>query len=189
MRTTILLLAAAIISQIFFDVEVANFFHLHEDSSLHYFFQGITDIGKSLPYFIIGALLYYIFRKKNSELALFGKMLFLSVLLSGVAANIIKFIFGRWRPKALLEDGLYGYEWFEVGYIQTSFPSGHSATMLSVTVLLSLFLPRLRYPFILFGVLIALSRVVINAHFLSDVIVGSLIGILSSLYIYKRYRN
>lgn len=189
MRLIVSILAIAMFSQIFFDAQLVIFFAHYEESYFRYFFQSITDIGKSLPYFLIGALLYYLFHKKNERLSLFGKMLFLSVLLSGIVANIIKFIFGRWRPKALLEDGLYGYEWFEVGYIHTSFPSGHSATMLSVTILLSLFLPRLRYPFILFGVLIAFSRVAINAHFLSDVIIGSLIGVLSSLYIYKRYGN
>jgi undecaprenyl-diphosphatase len=59
---------------------------------------------------------------------------------------------------------------------QFSFPSGHSITAFAMAVCLGLFYPGLM-PWLLFcAVSVALSRIVLGMHFLSDVIAGSAIG-------------
>ncbi len=59
---------------------------------------------------------------------------------------------------------------------QFSFPSGHSITAFAVAITLSQFYPAL-YPALLFCALsIAASRILLGMHFLSDVVVGAILG-------------
>ena len=59
---------------------------------------------------------------------------------------------------------------------QFSFPSGHTITAFAVAVSLSEFYPAL-YPALLFCALsIAVSRILLGMHFLSDVVVAALLG-------------
>jgi undecaprenyl-diphosphatase len=60
---------------------------------------------------------------------------------------------------------------------QFSFPSGHSITAFAVAVSVSLFYPSLGAALLFCASSVALSRIVLGLHFLSDVVVGSLIGV------------
>jgi undecaprenyl-diphosphatase len=59
---------------------------------------------------------------------------------------------------------------------QFSFPSGHSITAFAFAVPFSLFYPSLVAGLMFCAVSIALSRVIMGMHFLSDVVAGSAIG-------------
>lgn len=59
---------------------------------------------------------------------------------------------------------------------QFSFPSGHTITAVSVAISLGQFYPSLLLMLLFFAASIAISRVVLGMHFLSDVIAGALIG-------------
>jgi undecaprenyl-diphosphatase len=61
---------------------------------------------------------------------------------------------------------------------QFSFPSGHSITAFSVAVPLGLFFPGLMPGLLFCAISIAISRVMLGMHFLSDVVAGSAIGVL-----------
>jgi len=58
-----------------------------------------------------------------------------------------------------------------------SFPSGHSITAFAVAVSVGFFYPELMASLLTAAVLIAASRIILGMHFLSDVVVGSAIGI------------
>jgi len=58
-----------------------------------------------------------------------------------------------------------------------SFPSGHSITAFSVALSVGLFYPYLMAYLLTVAFLIASSRIILGMHFLSDVIVGSAIGL------------
>jgi undecaprenyl-diphosphatase len=60
---------------------------------------------------------------------------------------------------------------------QFSFPSGHSITAFAMATVLGLFYPALMHVLLFCAVSIAVSRIVLGMHFLSDVIAGSGIGI------------
>jgi undecaprenyl-diphosphatase len=57
-----------------------------------------------------------------------------------------------------------------------SFPSGHSITAFAITVPLSMFYPAYMVGLLFCALSVAMSRVVLGLHFLSDVVAGSLMG-------------
>jgi undecaprenyl-diphosphatase len=61
---------------------------------------------------------------------------------------------------------------------QFSFPSGHSITAFSIAMTVGSFYPQFQECLLVCAVSIAISRVILGMHFLSDVIVGSSIGAL-----------
>ena len=59
---------------------------------------------------------------------------------------------------------------------QFSFPSGHTITAFAVSVTLGMFYPVLFGILLLFALAIATSRILLGMHFLSDVVVGAILG-------------
>jgi undecaprenyl-diphosphatase len=59
---------------------------------------------------------------------------------------------------------------------QFSFPSGHSMSAFAIATPLCIFYPELQAPLLALSLSIALSRIILGMHFVSDVLVGSLMG-------------
>jgi undecaprenyl-diphosphatase len=59
-----------------------------------------------------------------------------------------------------------------------SFPSGHSTTAFAVAITLGSFYPEIMPVLLVLAANVAISRVVVGMHFLSDVLVGSGMGAL-----------
>jgi undecaprenyl-diphosphatase len=59
---------------------------------------------------------------------------------------------------------------------QFSFPSGHTMTAFSIALVVSYFYPGLEGALYFVAASIALSRVVLGMHFLSDVLAGAVLG-------------
>jgi len=59
---------------------------------------------------------------------------------------------------------------------QFSFPSGHTMMAFAVAIPLSLFYPTLSIGLLFCALSIAISRILLGMHFLSDVVAGALIG-------------
>jgi undecaprenyl-diphosphatase len=59
---------------------------------------------------------------------------------------------------------------------QFSFPSGHTITAFAVAVSLAQFYPTLSMGLLFCAISVAVSRVLLGMHFLSDVITGALLG-------------
>lgn len=59
---------------------------------------------------------------------------------------------------------------------QFSFPSGHTITAFAVAISVSAFYPNLFTPLLFCAISIAISRILLGMHFLSDVVVGAILG-------------
>jgi undecaprenyl-diphosphatase len=59
---------------------------------------------------------------------------------------------------------------------QFSFPSGHTMTAFAVAIPLSMFYPNITIGLLFCALSIAMSRILLGMHFLSDVVAGALIG-------------
>ena len=58
-----------------------------------------------------------------------------------------------------------------------SFPSGHTMTAFSIALVVSYFYPSLEGPLFFLALSIAVSRIVLGMHFLSDVLAGVVLGV------------
>jgi membrane-associated phospholipid phosphatase len=165
------------------DPVVAIYFY--KTKPLEGFFEIVTRLGESKWYFLAFGALFLIFRyffrlKDVSNRFLY---LFLGVAMSGLIVDILKFIFGRARPKLLLEEHIYGVKFFGLNSAYFSFPSGHSATVFAIAVGV-LMLNRLYGAALLcVALLISFSRIAITAHYLSDVVAGAYVGIVTALFL------
>ncbi len=68
-----------------------------------------------------------------------------------------------------------------------SFPSGHTITAFAVALPVGLFYPELQVWLFVAALLIASSRIMLGMHFLSDVIAGSIIGLILGFVSFHLY--
>ena len=172
-------------SYLWMDLPVTDFLLATRPPLLTAIFKQITRLGESQWYLAGGLLVWLNFRKKDDRKASQGLLLFSSVAISGITANILKSLLGRARPRLYIHEQIYGFDFFHIDYAWLSFPSGHSATALGAASVLALCFPRLRIPFYAAGILIALSRVILTQHYLSDIIAGSILGLATTIILYQ----
>jgi membrane-associated phospholipid phosphatase len=108
-------------------------------------------------------------------------ILAVSVFSAWIGTHILKFLFGRYRPELLLTQGLYGFSFFSCSYAKMSFPSAHTTTSLAFMTVLSKTKPKYKVVWIILAILLSASRVILNEHYLSDVLVGGGIGVCSAM--------
>jgi undecaprenyl-diphosphatase len=144
-------------------------------------FQWITELGVSTGYLIGFALLavFSQFVRRRPVASRRSLFIFASIALSGILINLIKPLVGRLRPKLLFEADLYGFEPFRIGYEYNSFPSGHATTVFALAAALAILIPRWRLPLFGFAAVVGLSRIIVGAHYLSDVMGGAYVGVMT----------
>jgi undecaprenyl-diphosphatase len=124
-------------------------------------------------------------------LGLIGLTLALTDLTS---VHLFKNVFLRYRPShnLLLTDHLHYYlikpgEYYKGG--EYGFISSHAANFFAIITFVSLVLraryPKLIYPLLFIGILIAYSRIYLGVHYLSDVMVGGLVGSAIAFLVYR----
>jgi|LGOV01.1.fsa_nt_gb membrane-associated phospholipid phosphatase len=148
---------------------------------------------------IIIVLALYLAHTKGHKFVGFKKYAWLIILLvlsEGIIVNIIKGVWARPRMRSINDVSQFKH-WYEINGWTTdnelkSFPSGHTsngfviiAYMMFVPYLKSIKMNYFIIGAVIWGTLVALSRVVLGAHFLSDVLVGSYITIFLFL-LYER---
>lgn len=106
---------------------------------------------------------------------------FLLALGAGSAViHAIKLLLSRRRPRDELDLGQYGFIAFGFDLKRNSFPSGHALTITCVAVIATAVWPHFAVLWFAIALWLALTRALMNAHFLSDVLVGIGFGLIAA---------
>jgi membrane-associated phospholipid phosphatase len=118
-------------------------------------------------------------RMADAELGLLaGRSFFVIVVnaVSGLASQILKHAIGRARPQLMAELGPFHFDLFSIKAKLASFPSGHAVTVFATAAALSYFMPRLKIPLYFVAIAVGISRLILLAHYPSDVLTGAALG-------------
>lgn len=167
-------------------IEVIEFLQYFRNGFLDLFFNMISFLGEEYVYILVLGILYYSVNKR------LGEVLAFSLFLTSSINTIIKGFVGALRPfekyptrvENLRPDTAGGH----------SFPSGHTQQFTTFYYTFAMQLNK-RYLFIVAGVLsvlMAISRMYLGVHFLEDVSVSIILGILVALVVttlYNKYKD
>jgi membrane-associated phospholipid phosphatase len=153
----------------------------------------VRSRGLSIP--LASALVFValglsaIMGRKFSKLETSVLLCVVSVLAADVIKNQLKYAFGRtwpdsWGPEimSLIRDDIYGFHFFHSGQSYESFPSGHAAVVAAVMSVLWIVIPK---PRTLYAICIGAADaglVLLNFHFVSDVVAGTFVGVSTGLF-------
>lgn len=133
---------------------------------------GAFDIG------ILVGLAGYGWWVENPGLKIRGLAGGMTVAGAGLLDQVVKNVACRARPNAPhAGDFFSNFPCFPASYSYASFPSGHATTAFATALILSFWCPRYTSLFLTLAVLVGLSRVVLGAHFPSDVMAGAVLGV------------
>ncbi len=160
-------------------------------------FDWITDFGKSgwflwplgILFLALAALPRSLTRMSQAVLAAIMArvgFLFVAIAVPGLFTNILKHIFGRARPGVGGSVDPFLFSPFSWPAAYAGLPSGHATTAFSVLVVFGSLWPRARTILLIYALLIAISRVVVTAHYPTDVLAGALVGVAGALMV-RRY--
>jgi undecaprenyl-diphosphatase len=135
----------------------------------------ITRSGDGLPVGIAYGLAFFLTWNtpaRDTVLAIFA-----ADMLTFIIVQVMK-----WRVKRPRPEGTWGKTYRKVD--PNSFPSGHSARG-GVILMMALLLgpPWFTIAGVVWGVAVALSRVLMGVHYLSDMVVGFTIGMVVALVV------
>jgi undecaprenyl-diphosphatase len=173
------------------DGEIVTRVHFSHWVQGHYaFLRTATDAGLYPFYFIFLALFVYGHVRGEIWMKLVAQAYLLSQLLGSVlVVRILKMALGRARPDA---SPLPGFESEWIGFTwdakHHSFPSGHTADIVTGAVFMALVLraPWAAGVFLLWAVALGLSRLAVAKHYPSDALMGMLIA-LTACWLVLRY--
>jgi undecaprenyl-diphosphatase len=155
-------------------------------------FEEITDYGRSGWLLVpIAALMLAISAISSPTLGRISNLvltslsvrlgyLFLAIALPGLVVTIGKRLIGRVRPSDL---GPFAYEPLSWRASYASLPSGHATSVFAALVAIGILWPRTRPILWLYALVIALSRIIVSAHYPSDVLAGALCGVLGAVLV------
>ncbi len=115
-----------------------------------------------------------------------GLGLMISAASGGLLAELIKRVVGRERPG--LHDGLHVFKPIFRGFVDDSnlgFVSSHTAVAFGALCFMGLVWPRGRWLFLLVAGGCGLSRMLVGAHFLGDVVGGAVAGMVCAYGVWK----
>ena len=163
------------------------------------FFKTITDIGKSnwmlIPTGTAVALALVLRQRYGGwrNAAAYGLIastigfVFVSIGGAGLIANLTKNILGRARPKLFETAGPIDFNFFAFDPAYASLPSGHATNIFAFATVIAMLWPRGRVLLYTLAAWIAASRVLIGQHYVTDVVLGAILGTVFPYWVRDRF--
>ncbi len=195
----IFVLISCLFSIFFVDQKISNLLSPEQALQVYQPARTLTDVGEGAHFFAIAIIGYLIclalLRWKTNKVPFqdlqkiekaksWFLTFFLALLSSGVVLQMIKFIVGRQRPHLTAERDPLVFDHLTSNWHLHSFPSGHTQTLFTVATACSLTFPKWRWWFFAIAALIAMTRVLLQEHFFSDLLMGAYIGYAITLLVF-----
>lgn len=139
----------------------------------------ITSFQSVIAVLLVVPVLFMWENRRSSWITPLG----IAFIASSVVTLLIKALTERRRPYGV--SGMFGI-W------DSSFPSGHTAVSFALATILSSAYPKLRTFWYSFAGLVAIGRIYLEAHYTSDVLAGTIVGLgigWMTLYGCRRFGN
>jgi undecaprenyl-diphosphatase len=121
------------------------------------------------------------------SLAIRLSFVFGAIAVPGLFVVILKYLIGRARPFVEPDGGSFAWAPFGWNAEYASIPSGHGTTAFAAAIAIGAVWPRARAVIWIYAVLIAASRVVLTAHYPSDVLASAVVGIVGALLVRQTF--
>jgi undecaprenyl-diphosphatase len=160
----------------------------------HLSFRGIYDQGWGriirsigyLPFWLLAGLAVYL-STRDAWARRAALLLVVSPTLAGALGQILKLLIRRGRP--LANEGLYAFRPFADRPFYTrdfGMPSGDVIVAFAACAILAHLWPRARVLWYTLAFSCAVARILVGAHFLSDVTVAAIFGWATALWLCRR---
>lgn len=179
------------------DFEIAEFFFSLKGSFIYSVFQIIT--GKIYIFFTGLAFVIFAVSKLRSKVFVFILAVFVAVALSDlICYRVLKPLIGRSRPSIVLDKDCKHKSGQAnkaditggLGEMDYSMPSNHASNIFAFFTVYFMYIRKFRGLLFINSLLIAVSRIVVVKHYVSDVFAGIVIGIvigLAVVYIFSLF--
>jgi undecaprenyl-diphosphatase len=177
--TLIVTAVIALIAAFLLDQATVRWINGHSSPELKQVMRIVSRVGDWPAHMIAGTIGIAIAFAAGSRawMRIFLAML-VALALAGLTARAIKIATGRSRPLVKTEVRWNGPQ---LSSKYQAFPSGHTASSTAFFVALFLARKKIGAPLLLIPILIALSRVGLGAHYLSDVTFAAILGLICAL--------
>jgi membrane-associated phospholipid phosphatase len=171
------------------DRPLAHFIYDHVSGRMHKALDAITHYAKAghwlaaaLLALVVAAVMRHfgILENQVVQMISYSIAFIVSLVLGSAILHVIKLVLGRRRPRDDMEMGLYGFMPLAFNPDYNSFPSGHALTICCVAVIFTCVWPALWALWFAVAALLAVTRALLTAHFLSDVLIGAGIGLIAA---------
>lgn len=161
-----------------FELEIIHWLQSFRTDFMDWLFQSFTIFGEEVIVICILGFIYWCYDKK------IGEFLGLTVFISLGLNSLLKLIIMRPRP-FMVDDTIANIRPDTAGGY--SFPSGHTQTASTLFFSLYYFIKKrwLLVVAIIITTLVAISRMYLGVHYLTDVLTGAALGIIISLFFSK----
>ena len=175
----IVIAAITIASAFYFDDAVRNFVAQHQNLVARNFMRNISLFGDWPEHFALGLILAGVawWRGNKKWTRIFLSML-IALAIAGVVGRGIEIATGRARPSVRTEE-----VWNRFSSKYHAFPSGHVTASMAFFGVLFFANRRVAVACLAIPILIGFSRIYLGAHYLSDVVCGIILGILSAVLV------
>ena len=158
-------------------IEVVEFFQSLQNGFFDFFFNMISFLGEQYVYIFILGIVYYAYDKK------LGEYLAFTLFFTGLFNNTLKLLVNAERPFQKYPDRVNNLRpGRSTGH---SFPSGHTQNFTAFLFAEGFYVKKAKF-FVVASVLAALmamSRMYLGVHFLEDVLVAIVLGVVTAYVI------
>ncbi len=167
----------------YFDAAVRDWVAQHQVPSIRTFMRSVSwwgDWPQHVALALVGIGIAYARRNRRWITILIAMIL--ACAIAGAINRVIKIGTGRSRPYVTTDAGWKG---LRMSSSYNAFPSGHTAASTAFFAALVIASRRIGLALLPIPILIAASRMYLNAHHLSDVIAGAIVGVCSAILAWR----